>query len=85
MGSTVRDERQEKPGRRLRENEKYYYPRNTLPKPPDREGIVMERREVAVQSRMSMGKEVQKRDVKREGQILSVNKSRYRGTEDRDR
>ena len=44
-----------------------------------------ERRKVVVQSRMSMGKEAQKRDVKREKQIPSKNRSRYRRTEDRDR
>ena len=44
-----------------------------------------ERREVVVQSIMSMGKEAQKRDVMREKQIPSKNRSRNRGTEDRDR
>ena len=44
-----------------------------------------ERREVAVQSRMSMGKLAQKRDVKRKKKIPSKNKGRYRRTEDRDR
>ena len=51
----------------------------------DRECTVKERREVAVQSIMSMGKEAQKRDVTREKQIPSENRSIYRGTEDRDR
>ena len=64
------------------EGEELHYPSSRNPqRKTDRECTVKERREVAVRSRMSMGKAAQKRYVKREKQIPSDTKR----TEDKDR
>ena len=74
----------------MRKNGKYC-PSNTLPKLPQfpkdtyREGIKKEKRETEVQSRSEHEKRSAEERRRRKEWILSKNRCKYRGTEDRNR